>query len=114
MHIFEAQASDQADSHSLENYFSPELMDGICRANRVCRLEDMLAMGLQTNPSQLAGLTAITLPLGTLGSSYGFILLYRSSDQKELEPAILRNLSAVRHGLSQAIASCQQLARLTE
>jgi hypothetical protein len=114
LHIFEAAAPDQTDSHNLENHFSPELMDGICRANRACTLEDMLAMGLQTNPSQLARLAAITLPLGTLGSSHGFILLYRSSDHKKLELADLRNLTAVKHGLSQAIAACQQLTRLTE
>jgi hypothetical protein len=112
LHIFEAPGSGQSDARNLENHFSPELMDSICRANRVCTLDDMLAMGLQTDPSQ--SLSAVTLPLGLLGSSQGFILLYRSSHQNKLEPHHLGNLTAVRHGLSQAIASCRQLTHPAE
>ncbi len=114
LHIFEAPDSGQSDSHNLENHFSPELMDSICRANKACTLDDMLAMGLQTNPSQPAELSAVTLPLGLLSSSQGFILLYRSSHQNKLEPYHLGNLAAVRHGLSQAIASCRQLTHPAE
>ena len=109
LHIFEASESNQIDIQNLENHFSPELMDSICQANRTCTLDDMLAMGLQTNPLELGKLSAVTLPLGVLSSSQGFILLYRSSDQKKLEPPQLANLAAIRHGLSRAIASCLQL-----
>ena len=113
LHIFEASGPNGTGSQNLENQFSPELMDSICQANRACTLDDMLTMGLQTNPSELAKLSAVTLPLGTLGSSQGFILLYRSS-QNKLQLARLANLAAIRYGLSRAIASCQQLTHPAE
>ena len=107
LHIFEASKSKNFDVQNLENSFSPELMDNICQANKICTLEDMLAMGLQVNPTGLSTLSAITFPLGTLATSLGFILIYRTSEKK-LTSNNLWNLCAVRSGLSRSIASCQQ------
>ena len=109
LHIFETAKPAGIEMYNLENSFSPELMDSICQVNRICTLEDMLSMGLQGNPSGIGKLSAITVPLGVLGSSLGFILIYRSSD-KMLQSSDLANLSAVRSGLSRAIETCHKLA----
>ncbi len=90
----------------LEACFSPELMDGICKSNKVCTLDDMFAMGLQGNLVGLNKISAVTIPLGLPGSSLGFILLYRSS-QNKLTGNEVERLSAITYGLSRAIASCR-------
>lgn len=109
LHIFEAPRPQGAPVRNLENHFSPELMDSICRENRICTLDDLLAMGLQVNPMGMARASALTLPLGCGGSSPGFVLIYRFS-RKQLKAGDFAGLSAVRTGLSRAIASCQQLS----
>ena len=109
LHIFEESKPAGTDVYNLENYFSPELMDSICKANKICSLEDMLSMGLQGSPTGLGKLTAVTLPLGILGSSLGFILLYRSCEQ-QFQSRDITNLLAIRTGLSRAVSTCQKLA----
>ena len=91
-------------SSRLEDCFSPELIDGICKSNRVCTLEDMFAMGLQGNLVGLNKISAVTIPLGLSGSSLGFMLLYRSSENKLTGDEIER-LSAITYGLSRAVAT---------
>jgi len=105
----------------VENCFTPELVDNICKSNKLCTLDDMFAMGLQGNLIRLSKISAITVPLRRFartptsacadkrggnasagGSSLGFILIYRSSTAK-LTPEELNNISAVTCGLSRAI-----------
>jgi hypothetical protein len=66
----------------------------------------MFAMGLQGNLIKLSKISAITVPLYRFGSSLGFILVYRLS-QNKLTPDGLKNISAIACGLSRAIQSCQ-------
>lgn len=108
LHIFESVKPITLGKQHLENCFSPELMDNICQAKKVCTLEDMFEMGLQGNLVGLNNISAITVPLGGMGSSVGFILVYRSSENK-ITPDDLMNISAVTNGLSQAIQSCRQI-----
>lgn len=93
-------------SDRLEACFTPELIDGICKSNRVCTLDDMFAMGLQGNLVGLNKISAVTIPLSLSGSSLGFILLYRSSESK-LRAEEIERLSAIAYGLSRAIACCR-------
>jgi hypothetical protein len=102
----ELVAKPLVEGDRLEACFSPELMDGICKSNKVCTLEDMFAMGLQGNLVGLNKISAVTIPLGLSGSSLGFILLYRSSRSK-LSADEIERVSAITYGLSRAIASCQ-------
>jgi hypothetical protein len=108
LHIFENARSAASEKQHIENAFTPELMDNICRSNKVCTLDDMFAMGLQGKLTELNKLSALTVPLGRLGSSPGFILIYRSSDNS-ITSDHLKNICAVTPGLSHAIESCQQL-----
>ena len=88
-----------------ENCFSPELMESICKSNKVCTLDDMLALDMQGNLTGLNNVSAVTIPLGQAGSLLGFILIYRSATNK-LTATEIDRIRAVTGGLSQAIASC--------
>jgi hypothetical protein len=94
----------------IENCFSPELMDSICKANRVCTLDDLFAMDLQGHLTGWHKLSAVTLPLALFGSLLGFMLIYRSSENPLTADEIDR-LRAITGGLSRAIVSCQTLSR---
>ncbi|MHC4281909.1 MAG: hypothetical protein ACYSWZ_02905 [Planctomycetota bacterium] len=47
--VTQAQAITLEKQH-LENCFTPELVDNICKSNKLCTLDDMFAMGLQYRP----------------------------------------------------------------
>lgn len=118
LHIFESiqpiiiegtYASDCARG-KLENCFSPELMDSICKSNKVCTLDDMFAMDLQGHLTGWTKVSAVTIPLCMLGSLLGFMLIYRSSENPLTANEIDR-MRAITSGLTRAIASCQSLSR---
>lgn len=113
LHMFESSQPIALEKQDLENCFNPELMDSICKSNKVCTLDDMFAMGLQGNLIGLNQTSTVTIPLGLLGSSLGFMLVYRSSENK-LTSDEISNVSAVTGGLSRSIASCQALSRATD
>lgn len=102
----ELVAKTLVEGDRFEACFSPELIDGIYKSNKVCTLDDMFAMGLQGNLVGLNKISAVTIPLGLSGSSLGFILLYRSSEDK-LTAEEIERISAITYGLSRAIASCR-------
>lgn len=104
--MFESEEPIALEKQQLENSFTPELMDNICKSNKVCTLDDMFAMGLQGNLIGLNKISGVTIPLGQPGSSFGFVLVYRSSENK-LTAEEINNISAVTCGLSRAIQSCQ-------
>jgi transcriptional regulator with GAF, ATPase, and Fis domain len=113
LHMFAGGQAIAFENQHLENCFSPELMDNICKSNKVCTLDDMFAMGLEGNVTGLNKISPVTIPLCLLGSSLGFMMVYRSSENK-LTADEISNISAVTSGLSQAIASCQALSRAAD
>lgn len=110
LHISQSHQPITLKKQPLEDCFTAELVDCICKSNKICTLDDMFAMGLQANPTMLSKTSPLTIPLGQLGSSLGFLLLYRSSEKK-LTHDELKNISAITPGLSLAIESCQALCR---
>jgi len=113
LHMFESDQPIAMGKQHLENCFSAELVDNICKSNKICTLDDMFAMGLQGNLTSLNKISAVAVPLGQIGSSLGFILIYRSL-QNKLTADELSNVSAITCGLSRAIASCQVLSHSTD
>ena len=113
MYMFESDQPIALEEQHLENCFSTELMYDICRSNKVCTLDDMFSMGLEGNLIGLNKISAMTIPLGLPGSSLGFILVYRSSENK-LTADEVSKISAITSGLSQAITSCRALSRAAE
>ena len=106
LHMFENDQPIALEKQHLENCFTADLVSIICKSNNICTLDDMFAMGLQGKPTVLNKISAVTIPLGQLGSSLGFILIYRPS-QNKLTIDELNNIAAIVPGLSQAIQSCQ-------
>lgn len=106
LHIFESTRPILLEKQGLENCFTPEVVDNICKSNKICTLDDIFAMGLQGNLTRLNGISAATIPLSQPGPSLGFILIYRSA-QNKLTADELNNIAAISPGLSRAIASCQ-------
>ncbi|UCE99456.1 MAG: hypothetical protein JSV82_09915 [Planctomycetota bacterium] len=113
LHMFDSDQPITLEKQHLENCFTGELVDNICKSNKICTLDDMFAMGLQGNLVKLNKISAVTIPLGRPGQSLGFILIYRSSE-KILTPDELNNIAAITSGLSRAIASCQVLSHLVD
>jgi hypothetical protein len=106
LHIFESAQPILLEKQGLENCFTPEAVDSICKSNKICSLDDMFAMGLQGNLTRLNETSAATIPLGQGGSSQGFILIYRSAKNK-LTADELNKIASISPGLSRAIASCR-------
>ena len=106
LYMFDSDQPITLEKQHLENRFTPELVDNICKSNKLCALDDMFALGLQDNLVRLSNISAVTVPLCRFGSSLGFILIYRLSPQK-LTPDELKNITAVNCGLSRAIQSFQ-------
>jgi hypothetical protein len=113
LYVFESGRPIAIEKQDIESCFTPELMDNISKSNKVCSLDDMFAMGLQGNLNELNKISAVTIPLGLLGSSLGFILVYRSSEDRLTGDEIGR-ISAVISGLSRAITSCRTLSSAAE
>lgn len=110
LQTFENGRTTALDKELLESHLTPELINNACRANRVCALDEIFEMELDANPTGLDGTSAVTIPLGLFGVSLGFMLVYRSSDNK-LTAEEIHSISSVAPGLSQAIACCQTLSR---
>lgn len=110
LHMFESDQPILLEKQGLENCFTPEVVDNICKSNKICTLDDMFAMGLSGNLTCLNKISAVTIPLSQAGPSPGFILIYRSA-QNKLTADELNNIAAIGPGLSRAIASCQALCR---
>jgi len=109
LHLFESEKPITLEKQDLENCFTAELVSNICKSNKICKLDDMFAMGLQGKLTALNKISAVTVPLGELGSSLGFILIYRSS-QNKLTTDELNNITAIAPGLSRSIQSYQVLS----
>jgi hypothetical protein len=87
-----------------EDCLPPDLLDRICKANKLCTLDDLLGMHLGGSLKGLERFAPATLPLSDLGRPLGFLFLYRRAPQV-LTAAELQRISFVLCGLSQAIRS---------
>ena len=82
--------------------FDPALVDRICKQNRACTLDDLLALDAGGDLHALHQYSLVTLPLSDLGRSLGFVLLYRPLLQA-LDADDVRRLSPAMCGLAQAV-----------
>ncbi|OHB60168.1 MAG: hypothetical protein A2167_08280 [Planctomycetes bacterium RBG_13_46_10] len=111
--LSESNKSITAPTNQIENYFTAEVTENICKANKICSLEEMFAMGLQGNLVELNKISAFAIPLSQLGRSLGFILIYRPSENK-LTSDELNKISAITCGLSRAIQSYKSLSHVND
>ncbi|MCK4752244.1 MAG: hypothetical protein KAS75_02275 [Planctomycetes bacterium] len=113
LHECESEQPITLDKEHLENYFTDELVENICKSNKICTLKDMFAMGLQGKLTKLNKVSVVTIPLSQAGQSPGFILVCRPA-KKRLTDDKLHHIAMVTRGLSRAIVSCQQLLHTTK
>ena len=113
LYMFESEQPLGLEKQHIESCFNVELMENICKSNKVCTLDDMFAMGLQGNLTGLNKISCATIPLCLQGSSLGFILICRSSEN-QLTTEEINNISTITYGLSRAIQFCQTLSHSAE
>jgi hypothetical protein len=109
-YAFDTEAEAGSDEARLLDCLTPDLAEGICRSNKTCGLEDLLALGLQASPAIVSRLSAATVPLCEGGRSLGFIMLCRSSDQP-LTLAEIQRAAVVAPGLAAAVDVCDPATR---
>ena len=108
LHIFESDQPIDLEDRRIENFFTAELVGNIAKSNRICTIEDMLAMGLAGSPACLEKISTAAIPLSTPASSMGFVLIYRSS-RNQLTADELKAVAQIMPGLGRSIASCRDL-----
>ena len=108
LHIFESDLAIDLENRRIENFFTAELVGNIAKSNRICAIEDMLAMGLAGSPACLEKISAAAIPLSTPVSSMGFVLIYRSS-RNQITADELKAITQITPGLARSIASCRAL-----
>jgi hypothetical protein len=109
LHIFESDRPTDLEDKRIENFFTTELVCEIAKSNRICTVEDMLAMGLAANPRCIERIAAVGLPLNHRGRKTGFVLLYRAS-QHPFTSDELKSIDHISPGLSRCVAACRDFA----
>ena len=109
LQLFESSQPITFEKQKLESCFTPELVDNICKSNKLLNIDGLLAVGLKCSPAVLNELSIIAIPLSQHGSSLGFMLIY-SSSQNDLTETELEKITSVTPGLARAIASCKLLS----
>ncbi len=112
LHLFE-DTPISLEQQDFVNCFTPELVGNICEANKQCNLNELLEMNLQANPALLKDISALTIPLGQFGSSFGFVLIYYPS-RNALAVDSLNRINSIIPGLSRTITACQMLVQTTD
>jgi hypothetical protein len=82
---FEIHFSGSPEQYTIEksrfeNWFTPQVVYEISHSRQICTLQQMLAMGLQAPPTALKHITVAAIPLGQIGKTMGFVLLYRPAE----------------------------------
>jgi len=109
LHLFESDQPITFEKQRLENFFTDEVVDNVCKSNKVCDIDSLLALGLEGNPALLNKISAVTIPLGQAGPAIGFVLIYRSLENKLTDDEV-NQVAAVASGLSRVIQSCLALS----
>jgi len=98
----------EVDGGKIESYFTEEVVNEICRSNKISSLDDMCNMGLQGNPNILNNISAAAVPVGRFSEPVGFILICRNADKK-LTAGELDKVATITPGLRNAITACQSM-----
>lgn len=98
----------EVDGGKIEGYFTKEVVNEICRSNKICSIDDMCNMGLQGNPNILNNISAAAVPMGRFSEPVGFILICRNAENK-LTANELEKVATITPGLRNAINACQSM-----
>ena len=102
LHACPGEESPPGEPQGPHECFDPDLVEDICKHNRPCTLEDILALNVTGDLRPLSRFSLVTLPLSDLGRSLGFVLMYCAQPQV-LTLADVRRIGPVMRGLAQAV-----------
>jgi len=108
LYMFENNQLNTPSKDHLGNCFTAELVDNIFKANKICDIEEMFAMGLAGNLGLLKKTSGYSVPLIRFGASVGSVLVYRPKENP-ITTDELSKMLAVSPGLSKAIESYQAM-----
>jgi hypothetical protein len=102
LHSFVGDEMFACEQSGPQEYLTPELVDGICKSNKICSFAELSSLDPAGDLRGLQRFSIMTLPLSDLGRPLGFMLVWRpapltvtSEEIGRIEPAMC--------GLSQAI-----------
>ena len=102
LHACPGDESLYSDHPGPQDDFDSELVDSICKHNKPCTFDDIVAMSTGSTLAALRKYSLATLPVSDLGRSLGFVLLYCPLPQA-LNAADVRRVGPVMCGLAQAL-----------
>jgi hypothetical protein len=105
LRALEADKASGTEDHRLEDCFTPELVESICKLNRPCTVDDLFGMGLEANLKGLNKISLATIPLSDLGRPLGFVLISRAAPHS-LRSEELEKVGLITCGLSRSIRGC--------
>lgn len=108
-HFSTEQVTPKAEDR-LEPFFTEEVIDAVCRVNKICRWDDLLGMGLQVRPGLAGNLSVATVPLLQGCRCVGFILLTTPSSVP-LHNDQLAKIEFMSSGLTTAIMALEKVSR---
>lgn len=98
----------QCDLEPVESGFNAELVENICKANKICNIEEMLGMGFEGSLNLLKKISGFSVPLIRFGASVGFVLIYRAIENP-ITDSELAVVASVGPGISKKIESYQTM-----
>lgn len=90
--------------------FDPNTVINISRCNTICTVEDMFALGLQTNLNLISKINACAIPLSGFGPAEGFMLVWTASENPLTQSSIDR-LATVAVPLAHSVRNCKKLTK---
>jgi hypothetical protein len=102
MYFGGSSQSAAIEKSRFESWFTPQVVYEISHSRQICKLENMLSMGLQAHPTALKHIEVVAVPLGQIGKTMGFVLFYRPAESPYL-PQDLARATAVMPALRIAI-----------
>jgi hypothetical protein len=102
LHSFVGDEMFACEQTGPQEHLTPDLVDGICKSNKICTLPEITALDPAGDSHGLQRFSIATLPLSDLGRPLGFTLLWRPAPLPVTSDEIHR-VEPVMCGLSQAI-----------
>jgi hypothetical protein len=106
LHSFVGDEMFACEQAGPQDCLTPELVDGICKSNKVCTFSEISSLDPAGDFKGLQRFSIVTLPLSDLGRPLGFMLVWRPSPLPVTAEEIHR-LEPVMCGLSQAIRAAR-------
>ena len=105
LHVLEGDRAVGLEGQRPQECFTQELVERICKSNRLCTIDDLAGMDFEGYLTRLNNASLGTVPLNDLGRSLGFLLVYRAAPHP-LSARELERIGLITCGLSRAIRGC--------